>query len=174
MFSTGWPPSLSATRFLWTRTFQADWVLASPHTHMQPNHVAHTQMPCGSPIAHGCTQGAPVYACCCDGVNLPVCDCFHTPGHCPFPLPLAIHLVCAGVKETALPASFLLSSLFPIPAMIPPVLVIPFVLLAPHPLFFPLTKLAIGVLAKCRSLQEVWTLGYVQVLVEPVHTTQRA
>lgn len=32
MFSTGWPPSLSATRFLWTRTFQADWVLAGPHT----------------------------------------------------------------------------------------------------------------------------------------------
>lgn len=42
MFSTGWPPSLSATRFLWTRTFQADWVLAGPHTHATQPCCSHT------------------------------------------------------------------------------------------------------------------------------------
>lgn len=107
MFSTSWSPCLSEQDF-WTQHF-GQTGCARSHT---CNHVARTQILCGSPIAHSC-QDALVCACCCDGGHQELSCLFATaltlpitaPTHIPPPPPLYF-FVCAGAK-TSLPATFL-------------------------------------------------------------------
>lgn len=63
--------------------------------------------------------------------------------------------------------------LFPSMSLFLTMLVLPCTISSTFP-YFSSYKLAIGVLAKCRSLQEVWMLGAVQVLEEPPTTDQHS
>lgn len=141
-------------------------------THMQPR-CSRTQMPCGSPIAHS-RQDALVYACCCNGGRQELTCLFATALTLPITalthIPLPSFFVCAGVKFLHCLPPFFRSPFFPSLSLFPTMLVHPCTISLSFPGFpfphFSSYELAIGVLAKCRSLLEAWTLGAVQVLEE--------
>lgn len=166
MFSTGWSPCLSEQDF-WTPHFGQSGS-ASPDTHATTL-LTHTNGTWLSYCAQSprCPRVWLLLQWWPSRVNLPVYDCFDTSNHCPYPRSPYPVFVRAGVKFSHCLPPFFRSPLFPSMSLFPTMLVHPCTISLSFPFsHFSSYKLAIGVLAKCRSLQEAWTLGAVQALEE--------
>lgn len=175
MFSTGWSPCLSEQDF-WTPHF---WQTGSagPDTHATTL-LTHTNAMWLSYCAQSprCPRVCLLLQWWPSRVNLPVCDCFDISNHCPYLHPPSLVFCLCGCKIFTLPATFLsFPPFFPSMSLFPTMLVHPCTISLSFPGFpfphFSSYELAIGVLAKCRSRQEAWTLGAVQVLEESPRLT---